>query len=285
MAHASPDTEYLCDYAYLDRGRVSFYFAQLFEDGVLVQTKRVAKDSSNDSSKFKASIKIAEFESGGQGSAERQLERSFDPSWLAPIEVMNRLDELSYVHTDLVDAPLGSIFLIDASMQVFDIRLMQDLYEQFVEVVLADQIAGITLPPKEKQKFVADKKKELDLVAKIVRKLPHGIQAGFGSTQGSLWSTLKPEGMLINPDDLALKHGSDIPGDWKVLGVVDSKPEDELGNQPPYVGSSMEQGLSLMMGHFREFVGRPTDAYGVTPLAIFRTIKPKTKLRRQQPPY
>ena len=49
-------TEFLFDFIYLDRPRIASYFAQLFDDGVLTQTKRISQKSEMDSNKLKAGL-------------------------------------------------------------------------------------------------------------------------------------------------------------------------------------------------------------------------------------
>ncbi|MEK6419991.1 MAG: hypothetical protein V4801_10320 [Burkholderia gladioli] len=275
MAQELPSIEYLYDFAYLDRGRIDFYFAQLFEDGVLTQTKRTAKDSSSDSSKFGGSIKILSGESSGTDLVERGLERLFDPSWLAPVEVLNKLDELSFVHRDIGDAPISGLFMSNCKMSIMDIRMLQEVWDHIGDYALMNEISAMDLPPKEKQRRIAEGKKTNEHVVKVVQKLPHAIQASFAVDHHQLWSTLDPENMLINADDLALKHGAQVPGNWYVLGIVDARPDPEIET-----GHVELHGLSLametMLSAFRDLMGRPHGSFGVTPIAIFRPVRPIT---------
>ncbi|MGN8184563.1 hypothetical protein [Burkholderia vietnamiensis] len=271
----SPSIEYLYDFAYLDRGRVDFYFAQLFEDGVLTQTKRTAKDSSSDTSKMGGSIKVLSGEMGGTDVVERGLERLFDPSWLAPIEVLDRLDEFQFVHREIANTPIGGLFLASGTMSVIDIRMLKEMWSDFADVFLHNELEGLTLPPKQKQKVMAEGKKSYDRLAKILQKLPHSIQASFRIGEDTLWSTLRAESMLINPDDLALKHGTQVPGQWFVLGIVDAQP-GVVEPSPDVSSSGLDSAMSQMLGGLREMMGRPTDAYGVTPIAIFRAVRRKS---------
>ncbi|MBR8401961.1 hypothetical protein KDW65_35610 [Burkholderia cenocepacia] len=273
MALDLPSIEYLYDFAYLDRGRIDFYFAQLFEDGVLTQTKRTARDSSTDTSKIGGSLKVISGETSGSDVVERGLERMFDPTWLAPIEVLNRLDELSFVHREIEQTPIGGMFLSICQLSIIDIRMLKDVWDQIGEYVLHNEVNAQNLPPKEKQRALAEGKKSNESVVKVIKNLPHAIQATFSIDQVSLWSTLRTESMLINPDDLALKHGAQVPGDWYVLGIVDAHPSTEGASQGvPLHGINIAMGQ--MLTAFREMIGRPETAYGVTPIAIFRPVRP-----------
>ncbi|WP_269501073.1 hypothetical protein [Burkholderia sp. IMCC1007] len=275
MDQGSQSIEYLYDFAYLDRGRIDFYFAQLFEDGVLTQTKRIAKDSTSDTAKLGGSIKVVSGETGSTEVVERGLERLFDPSWLAPIEVLNRLDELKFVHRDFTKTPIGGLFLASGMLSVIDIRMLKEMWSDFADAFLHNELDGLALPPKQKQKFMADGKKTYDRLAKILQKLPHAIQASFKIGEDTLWSTLRAESMLINPDDLALKHGSQVPGQWFVLGIIDAQPGVARATDNPS-SSGLDSAMSQMLEGLREMMGRPAVAYGVTPIAIFRAVRPNS---------
>jgi hypothetical protein len=90
----------------------------------------------------------------------------------------------------------------------------------------------------------------------------------------SLWSSLEEEHLKINSDDITLKHGATFAGQWHVLGILDAKPDDEMEQSaiPPTAGNGLFEGMVGMLSAIRIFLGRPTNAYGITPVAIFRTV-------------
>jgi len=231
--------------------------------------KRTARDSSSLNTKGEVSIKVVKGETGGTDVEERGLERMFDPTWLAPIEVLNRLDELRYIHRDIKSTPIGGLFLCAATMSVIDIRMLKEMWPYLSDMFVQQEISKHAWTPKTKQKAVAELKKNYEHITQVLQKLPHAIQASFLTPEGAFWSTLRADSMLINPDDLALKHGSEIAGEWFLLGIMDAQPgtvryaeESERSD----LGSAMAQILNAL----RESMGRPNSAYGVTPIAIFR---------------
>ena len=110
-------------------------------------------------------------------------------------------------------------------------------------------------------------------MADILAKLPHALQMSLFADTVEIWSTLNPEHMTVNPDDLAFKHGANVAGEWKVLGVVDARPDDESVNEMPSSSREIENGMFLILNTIREFFGRPSTAFGITPVAIFRPIR------------
>ena len=53
---------------------------------------------------------------------------------------------------------------------------------------------------------------------------------------------------MVNLDDLGLRYGSFIDGEWNIVGVIG------------------------IMDEIRKAAGRPHQAYGITPLVIYRTV-------------
>ena len=108
-----------------------------------------------------------------------------------------------------------------------------------------------------------------------VTKLPHALELHFATERGMSWSTLKPSSMLSSADDVALKHGDALPGEWRLLGIVDARPNEDVASawddQPQTPLSSL---VANLLRHVRDIMGRPVDAYGVTPLLLFRVVRP-----------
>lgn len=165
--------------------------------------------------------------------------------------------------------------MIPCEMSVIDIRMLKDLWSDIGEMVLYEEIAAQNLAPKAKQQAIATRKRGSETVAKLLKSMPHAVQATFTSSGSMLWATLRPESMLINPDDLALKHGATIPGSWYLLGVLDAQPGDSPAPVCVREGG-LDAAMVQMLSAMRELIGRPSNAYGVTPIGIFRAIRRAT---------
>jgi hypothetical protein len=84
--------------------------------------------------------------------------------------------------------------------------------------------------------------------------------------------------------DLVLKHGAYVPGKWRMLGVLDARPESEV--DPANAGqlNNLEKAVANLAGtpigrvtaqlspQVRRLLGRPRLAFGMTPLLIFRGV-------------
>ena len=102
--------------------------------------------------------------------------------------------------------------------------------------------------------------------------LPHGIQARMVDILNkSVWFSLREDGLSTSPGDVFLKHGSNIAGDWNVVGIVDALPSNGYQPKSPFE-DGMQKAIADLGSNLRPAFGRPNDAWGMTPLLIFREV-------------
>lgn len=282
MAHASPTTEYLFDFIYLDRSRLNSFAAQLFDDGLMTGLKRTKQHSEGEDHEVGGGIPaVAAGKVVQREGVNEAVERQFDAAWVMPVNTINRLHESGYLATELAGALIGGLVLIKGRLRLLDIRTLQHLWQPMVDV-LKRQLDEDAKPLKRTDpaaRLALDRidaqKTELKLVGEVLPKLPHALQITLSSDDGAAWSTLAPEHMTINPDDLALKHGANIAGEWFALAVLDAIPDQPGSTEYGSNGSmrGLEVGLAQMLSGLRDLYGRPPDTYGITPVAIFRPIR------------
>ena len=267
----SQSAEYLCDYLYIDTQRLAHYYSQLSEHGLITQAKHSSRSGGNEDSQlnigprfFRGSIKQAK-------SADESLELQIDPAFRRPQETLDALYAAGYVAKNLGN--IGQLCLIEGLLSIVDVRLMKEMWPLMSEYFAADAITGIT-NQKEKQKKHSDAKKEFSSIANVLQKIPHSLQGNLATTSGRAWYTLKPEFLLVNPDDLMFKCGCDIPGVWNMLCVVDAYPDDVFqADYSKFFSHELESGMRQMISGIRTLFGRPPERYGITPIMIFRTIQ------------
>jgi hypothetical protein len=270
VAQNSLTTEFLFDFIYLDRPRVASYFAQLFDDGVLTQTKKISQQSETDSNRLKAGLAGTGVESCETGTLTKSMERQYDTAWSIPINVINRLDELNFIYRDIKATPIGQIALVKGKLRLVDIRMLKDMWKTIMQLALHQNSA--------KNKAATKNRKENEAMADLLAKLPHALQMSLFFDGIEIWSTLNPEHMTVNPDDLAFKHGANVAGEWMILGVIDAHPDDEISDDMPSSSRDLENGMFQVLNAIREFFGRSQSAYGATPIAIFRSVKKRSHI-------
>jgi hypothetical protein len=143
------------------------------------------------------------------------------------------------------------------------------------------------------QQHDAEKQQDLQnqMGFEVLGILPHAVHAQLQMDQSSVWCSLKPESLVVSADDIFLKHGVVIPGQWHILGILDAQPDDEK-KEPQAQYEAAEATMKAVgdnaittfvtkgFGGFidgiapfaRMLLGRQSRSYGMTPLLVFRAV-------------
>jgi hypothetical protein len=116
-------------------------------------------------------------------------------------------------------------------------------------------------------------KESIPLWFEVMSILPSGVQASIAGIDYKVWMSLRKESLIIPPGDLLLKHGAGIAGVWNVIGILDAVPDA----QHPITMYTSPGGpiMGMLTGFYpaaRALYGRPSDAFGMTPILIYRKI-------------
>jgi len=264
------DIDCIYDFIYLDSKRLTSYLAQLNDDGVLLsikKTKHISEDQKNiGSAGLNNATKVA---TEHNETISKNAERHYDSSSTALYSVIDKLDELGFVQREIENTAIGQMLLCSGSISFQDIRMMRDLWEPIMKLSLSQ---GSSQNKKGSQRN--KQKQEADILKTLLSALPHALLMTLFSQNESLWSSLDEEHLTMNSDDITLKHGSNFAGKWYVLGILDAKPDNKMESLPVsrVVNNELFDGMVEMASAIRKFLGRPMESYGITPVAIFRTV-------------
>lgn len=292
MEKGAREENSLYDFIYVDHPRVALYLSQLSQHGKLKGVTRSTRTVDRDKSGYGVQGYV---EFGAESSAEKSLESQFDPHWKLPLILLDQLDVHGYIQRQISAATLGEIVLVKGDLSIVDLTMVKEFWSQ-------PAIKRLFLKLAEKDPNLASQNKEYlkgsgfgigDVVLQLLQLLPHTIQAVLSGESGRTWFTLRPEGMVIPQADIILKHGLVVPGVWHALGILDARPDAENAlqtNSSPIPSSVAEMakgiaegatsptltGLAQMFSSIapmaKKMMGRPTDAYGITPVALFRAV-------------
>jgi hypothetical protein len=306
---AEPDgqsTDSVYDFLYHDARRVGSFLAQFDYFGHLQQV--TSSETASKGTKHGYSLKIAGnapvpgVPDGAEGSitfgrdpaqsgSEAQA-RVYDPLWTNARSLLDYLDERQLIQRDLTTARLGQFVIASGALSILNMEMMPKIWEttgirdmwvrQSVENAKkqwqADpQIAALRASEKDKVERAAIKIAETNALGamQVLSKFPHSVQCTVTGTNFSVWSTLTSEGMVGTVADLSLKHGTEIPGEWHLLGVLDAMP-NPVQPQIPMANTGTPTHLGVLIKNLsnlgRTLLGRPPEAYGVTALLLFRDV-------------
>lgn len=276
MAQDLQDIKSIFDFFYLDNSKIKSFYAQLNGLGALNSLKQT--NQVGDIRKLEASVQLPAVAGGKMGndhSASTSSERSYDGLPTMPREMINRLDELGFIYRDLSPENLGSLVLLNGYLNVSDIEVMKNAIEPSIDF-MCNNMPDKTEAHKRQKKAMESSMKPLASFMKII---PFALSCNLfvpNESEDSLtqvWMSLAREDMPSTIHDINFKHGDKLAGKWHVLGVLDAIPNHLDENKKLLPNNDdldvFKKALSEMMNMF----GRSSEAYGMTPIAIFRVLR------------
>lgn len=278
MVQDSQDIKSIFDFFYIDNPKIKSFYAQLNGLGSLNTLKSTSHIG--DTRKLEATVGVPTVTGGKMGndhSVNTTSEHLYDGIPTMPREMINKLDELGFIQRELDPSNLGNLVLLEGYLNITDIEVMKGVIDPTVKFMMSS-MPNTTTAHKEKKK-----KLESSVIPFIdfMKNVPFALSCNLfvPSADGKLeqiWMSLSREDMSTVIHDINFKHGEKLAGKWYVLGILDAIPNslDTSNFILPSIGD-MEQFKSAMSEMMKMF-GREDDAYGMTPIAIFRVLKPKS---------
>jgi hypothetical protein len=225
-----------------------------------------------------------DYEGKDSESWDRAGQRTFDPLWGNALAFLDYLTQRDLIVRDLKTAKIGQFILLGGELRIHDFELIKSMWSS---PDFRKQLIENRKTQKTAQKAIGDPDAEAGettegltaMVLDILANIPHGTHANL-KTKGNLelWGSLKAEGMTSAPGDLVLTHGSQVAGQWSLLGILDAFPDKAPHEKitPLNVEPGDIDGLRKMavkIGDLaRKSFGRSPTSYGVTPILIFRKV-------------
>ena len=270
------------DFLYYDERRIGSFLGQFDPDGTLQSRKRIAAVDKSSQSKASYGTKggvptllqgTTSYEDGDTERYGKSAEHVYDPLWANALKFLEYLEDKRLLNRDPRQAKLGQFVLLTGSLTIQDTQLFKAMVENAtLKKWLLALMGENSAPSGPRQAKARDQTpSNADLAMALIPLLPHLVQASVRAGDLSFWCALDPERLSLSPGGLQLKHGSQIAGKWSMLGVLDAMPVN-----PSTANPSAEDGLlsaiSIFSDMLRPLLGRPSDAFGITPLIVFREV-------------
>lgn len=295
----SQTTDSVFDFLYHDARRIASLLAQFDPSGHLqsILLGRSAEEGRDSDASLTFSGGIPGLASGKNDTKEQirrshaqDIQRVYDPMWSNARALLDTLDEQGLIQRNLEPSETGQLVLITGSLTIHDLQMLSGMWQmQAVQKLIAQAIPE--LPKSKKGRSETPEYREAVRLAKQAREeyeassqlfteliptLPHATQVQITDDAGDrVWCTVDASGLAMPASDIALKHGLSVPGRWAMLGILDALPEnvdEEIRQQTPDGSEMLAKLYESMVPMLRTMLGRPKDAYGVTPLMIFREV-------------
>lgn len=278
MAQDLQNIESIFDFFYLDNPKIKSFYAQLNGLGALNTLKNTSQIG--DTRKMEATVGVPTVTSGKMGNdhtVNTTSEHLYDGLPTMPREMIDRLDELGFIQRKLSPDNLGALVLVQGYLNIIDIEVMKGVIDPTIKFTL-NSMPNTTASHKEKRKKFET---TIDPVIEFMKNVPFALSCNLfvpsesDDTLTQIWMSLAREDMSSVIHDINFKHGEKLAGKWYVLGILDAIPNSlDMNNIMLPNSGEMEQ-FKKAMSEMMKMFGRDDEAYGMTPIAIFRVLKPK----------
>lgn len=302
QGEAGPDSVF--DFLYHDNRRIASFLSQFDNNGLL--TGLTEGDSVSKGAKRGKRIGVGgdvalfgggkvEFEVSPGEVGSQTLERVYDPYWTNALTFLDFLEEKNLIQPQIESAGLGQFVLARGRLTMLDLTIFKEAWalDTIQRVMRAaneppavqgnrqERRANKKQGPNSSNQFPSD----ADVAIELMGILPHTVNATVDTEFGeSTWAVLRHEFMVTPPAEMVLTHGSGVPGEWAMLGILNARPdfgESEIQQKIAGLAQSLPAGLvnsgvglmmQLLSPLIRTALGRPENSYAVTPLLIFREV-------------
>jgi hypothetical protein len=267
-------TDYLYDFFYVDRPRLSSFLSHFENDGVVTATKETiikenlyAQDSDVSGGLPVIKGKIA---AKSQQVTKEQYEHTFDPTLILPINALETLDQHGFIERDISRATLGQLVLVKGSLSIVDFRLLQKHWDIFEKLLLESELEKVEKNKRKSEEL--NLKKKMNNIHSLMKLLPHTLTCHLVNNNTKVFSIFNLEHLRVQLESLILSQGANLKGEWSLIGLVDAIPDMEEGESELNSANPLVPMLSQISGVAREILGRSNDAYAITPVCIYRTV-------------
>jgi len=268
----------MLDFLYADHERVASFLAQNSGVGALVGSEETA--SKTKASEKGGGLNLGPISGSAKGGSNwsKDVRRAYDPLWMNSAKLVQLVQDKGGKSTR--NSPsYGQLLTISGKLLCMDQALFSYLLKS---PSIVDQIAGGMNDETSSRSAKAQAKERKDLaevMREFVNSLPLGVVFTLFDGENAYWFNVKREYLQLQTLDIPLKFPVQIGGTWHVTGVVDAMPQDYaefLGEISSYVDKSVfSQAFTILTQLVTPLVslfGRPSDAYGLSPVTIHREV-------------
>lgn len=248
-----PETQEIIDFLYVDKERADSFISQIRNGTLRSVTQTVGtSESSSISGKGSAGIVGGSVQHGqtSNDSAAKQ----YDPYHSQLLDLLNDLD----IHplSSLPEADVGQLVLLNCPIAIRDAATMR--------ILLSITLKNKWMMPPLKDKATRN---VMNMVSDLLQQMPDSISLSLNFHGLSITGTLKESGLSISQSDLMRTYGAQLPGEWLVLGILDTA----LPVEPPTDSvQSIEDAIDLCSSATNKLFS--SSLLKIIPILIFRPV-------------
>jgi hypothetical protein len=200
--------------------------------------------------------------------------KTYDPLWQNSLALLDYLEQHGLISRDVSHSRIGQFALATGSLTCFDMSMMRTIFSSDrVAQVIAKSMADKEEKDSKTKVLPADRKQNAQAMQMVLKELPYGVHLYLRGTGFGVWASLRGQSLELSVDDLVLKHGASIAGEWNMLGIVDALPDTDAAPDFSFFNEGeLGKIVAELFTNMRPKFGRPSSFYGMTPLLIFREV-------------
>lgn len=247
----SPKT--LVDFLYKDISRINSLLSQLLP-GVLTEVATASEHTRVDSYQAGANVHFIGGDIAGEKSSASAWAKRYDPYDQVILDLLEAL-EMEPFSGSLDTAQQSQLMLLKGTVSIRNFETLKT-----------------AIPKLSKANLLGINKKDAKALESVLSLMPMGLEMDIYTVQKeTVIGTLEPDFLTIRPDDLLRLYGNYIPGEWFMLGIIDSIVNLKSGR----TGTPFSD-LRLSLDQYGEAIQKMYNEnyakYAMIPLLIFREI-------------
>jgi hypothetical protein len=213
-------------------------------------------------------------------------ERVYDPLWSNALTLLDYLYAADLISHDIATTYIGQFVIVSGDLSVLNAAVLRETWANFRALSIKQAAekarakwdadpANVKLNKQARTRALDEAKANAEINFDNLKYYPHSINCEIKGNGFSVWSPLREEGITGAASDISLMHGSEVPGTWHLLGVLDALPSP-IPAQETVLPSETPQHFAPTIRNFantaRTLLGRSPEAYGMTALLLFREV-------------
>ena len=247
------DAKILIDFLYIDKERTDSFISQL-RNGTLRSVTKTIGTSEGSSLSTKGSIEVVQGTWGKRNESNEKAAEEYDPYHSQIIQLLNDLGipPLSQLPTSCT----GQLVLLQSRIKIQDIESIKSMMPIFTK-----NAATFGVPQTREAKSM------MRIFTDILAQIPNTITLTLEIDGFSVTGTLKSGGLSIAQSDINRTYGTQIPGEWFTLGILDTA--DSASSSTDI--SSLDNAIDVMSDSLNQLF--QSSVYRIIPILVFRRVQ------------
>lgn len=244
----------LIDFLYVDKERADSFISQL-RNGTLRSVTKTIGTSEGSSLSGTGKALVISGEVITKSKSKEEASEEYDPYHSQLIELLNDLAIPTL--DELPEQCSGKLVCIHAPIKIRDLRSIKKLIP-----IMEKNSKSFQIPNDH------NTKETLKIMNHIIQAMDDSIELSIQFKSSLINGTLREGCLSIQQSDLNRIYGTDIPGQWYVLGILDSNANPVINTSisPHSIGDAIDACTTAINQMYSNF------QYGIVPILIYRII-------------